>query len=150
MWEELERREAPTVMVISDGSGAPTRCAYFGEVMATIASRLGVVGVVTDGGVRDLAEVRALGVQYFAPFAVVSHGNFEIVDVGAPVVLDGQRIATGDLLHGDANGVVVLPQAAIDRLQEVVNTLRARERATIDAVNAPDFTISGLKRITGY
>jgi regulator of RNase E activity RraA len=150
MWEELERREGPTVIVISDGSGAPTRCAYFGEVMATIASRLGAVGVVTDGGVRDLVEVRDLGVHYFAPFAVVSHGNFEIVDVGAPVVLDGQRIETGDLLHGDANGVVVLPEAALDRLPDIVNNLRARERTTIDAVKTSDFTISGLKRITGY
>jgi 4-hydroxy-4-methyl-2-oxoglutarate aldolase len=150
MWEELERLERPTVVVIHDASGAPTRCAYFGEVMATIAQRLGAVGVVTDGGVRDVAEVRALGMQYFAPFTVVSHGNFEIVDVGAPVALDGQQIQTGDLLHGDANGVVVLPKTALDRVPEVVNTLRARERATIDFVNTPGFTVEGLKQITGY
>jgi regulator of RNase E activity RraA len=150
MWEALEQAPKPAVLVVQDTSRAPTRCAYFGEVMATIASRLGAVGVVTDGGVRDLAEVRALGLHYFAPHPVVSHGNFRIVDVSVPVTLDGQSVHPGDLLHGDANGIVVVPPSIVDQLPEAVSTIREREKRTIDFVTSPEFTLDGLKEIVGY
>jgi regulator of RNase E activity RraA len=53
--------------------------------MATIFTRLGAVGLVSDCAVRDLPEVRAMGFQYFARGAVVSHGWFRIVRSGVPV-----------------------------------------------------------------
>src|SRR4051794_14815077 len=109
MWRALEAMPKPAVLVMQDVSGAPTRCAYAGEVMATMAKRLGAIGMVTDGGYRDLNEVHALGMHYFATHVVVSHGNFEIRDIGAPVELDGEPINTGDILHGDINGIVVIP-----------------------------------------
>jgi 4-hydroxy-4-methyl-2-oxoglutarate aldolase len=150
MWEALERSPKPAVVVVQDISRAPTRCAYFGEVMATIASRLGAIGVVTDGGVRDLSEVHALGLHYFAPHPVVSHGNFRIVDVGIPVVLDGQTVHPGDLLHGDGNGIVVVPPSVVQQLSEAVDKIREREKRTLEFVNSPDFTLEGLKQIQGY
>ena len=150
MWEALERAPKPAVVVVQDVSGAPTRCAYWGEVMATIARRLGAVGVVTDGGVRDLAEVRALGLHYFAPYAVVSHGNFEIVDVGAPVTLDGQRVASGDLLHGDANGIVAVPLQTLAELPEAVQRVREREGRMMEYVKSREFTLAGLRDLSGY
>ena len=149
MWEALERMPAPSVLVVADVSGAPTRCAYCGEVMATLATRLGAVGMVTDGGVRDLDEVRALGFRYFAPYAVVSHGNFSIVDVGVPVVLDGQAIQTGDILHGDVNGVVIVPPETLDGLPEAVGRVRSRERQMMDYVTGPDFSVVGARQVSG-
>jgi regulator of RNase E activity RraA len=150
MWEELEKVPSPSVVVVQDVSGYPSRCAYFGEVMATVAKRLGAVGIVSDGGVRDLDEVRALGLHYFSPFAVVSHGNFEIVDVGGRITLDGQEIRTGDLFHGDANGIVVIPTELIDRLPAEVDKIRARERGFIEHINSPDFTLDSYKGMVGY
>jgi regulator of RNase E activity RraA len=150
MWEALERAPKPAVVVVQDVSRAPTRCAYFGEVMATIAWRLGAVGVVTDGGVRDLAEVHDLGLHYFAPHPVVSHGNFRIVEVSVPVILDGQTVMPGDLLHGDANGIVIVPPAILNKLPAAIDEIRQREQRTIQLVKSPDFTLDGLKHIVGY
>jgi 4-hydroxy-4-methyl-2-oxoglutarate aldolase len=150
MWEALEATPRPSVLVIGDRSGAPSRCAYCGEVMATIAQRLGAVGVVTDGGLRDLHEVRALGMHYFAPYAVVSHGNFEIVDVGGPVTLDGQVVRPGDLLHGDANGIVLVPPAVLPDLPAAVAKVRERERRMMDYVRGNGFTLAGTRELSGY
>ncbi len=150
MWEALERMPRPSVLVVADASGEPTRCAYCGEVMATLATRLGAVGMVTDGGVRDLDEVRALGFRYFAPFAVVSHGNFSIEEIGSPVVIDGQEIRTGDILHGDANGIVIVPPETLDGLPEVVERIRTRERQMMDYVNGAEFTVAGARELSGY
>jgi regulator of RNase E activity RraA len=150
MYEALSEMPAPSVLVVQDLSGAPSRCALAGEVMATMAMRLGAVGMVTDGGLRDVHEVRRLGFAYFARFVVVSHGNFGVVDVGEPVRLDGQEIRTGDLLHGDANGVVIVPRQVLDGLPDAVQEVRTRERATIDFVNSPDYTIAAARQRAGY
>ena len=150
MWEALEAAPHPAVLVIADTSGAPSRCAYFGEVMATFATRLGAVGLVTDGGVRDLAEVRALGLHFFAPFPVVSHGNFHITSVGEPVTLDGQRIHPGDILHGDANGVVIVPPEVLDGLPAAVEDVRAKEADTMARIRAEGFRVADIRPSSGY
>ena len=150
MWTALAEVPRPSVLVVQDASGAPSRCAYCGEVMATLARRLGAVGVVTDGGVRDLPEVRALGMHYFAAYAVVSHGNFAVVDVGSPVTLDGQRVRTGDLLHGDANGIVIVPGEVVPELPAAVDRIRSRERRLMDYIRGDAFTLEGVREASGY
>jgi 4-hydroxy-4-methyl-2-oxoglutarate aldolase len=150
MYEALSQMPAPSVLVVQDVSGAPSRCALAGEVMTTMAMRLGVVGMVTDGGLRDVHEVRRLGFAYFARYVVVSHGNFGVIDVGEPVTLDGQEVKTGDILHGDANGIVIVPRELLDGLPEAVDEVRTRERATMDFVNSPEYTIAAARKRAGY
>jgi 4-hydroxy-4-methyl-2-oxoglutarate aldolase len=150
MWETLAEMPKPSVVVMQDISGSPSRCAYAGEVMATIAHRLGAIGMVTDGGFRDLAEVRALGMHYYARYAVVSHGNNRIVDVGVPISLDGQRIETGNILHGDANGIVIVPHSTISDLEAAVKNVRDRERRLIDFVKSERFNLEDAKANRGY
>jgi 4-hydroxy-4-methyl-2-oxoglutarate aldolase len=150
MWETLAEMPKPAVLAIQDVSGQPTRCAYAGEVMATLAQRLGAVGMVTDGGFRDLDEVHMLGMNYFASHAVVSHGNFKIVEVGEPITLDGQRIETGDILHGDINGIVIVPPSVLPGLPDAVNEIRDRERRLIDYIKSDKFTLEAAKAGRGY
>ncbi len=150
MYEALAYVPAPSVLVVQDVSGAPTRCAFAGEVMATLAMRLGAVGMVTDGGVRDVHEVREIGFAYFSRYVVVSHGNFDIVDIGTPIVLDGQEVKTGDILHGDANGVVTVPREVLDGLPDAVQEVRTRERATMDFIKSPEYTIAAARQRAGY
>ena len=70
------------MLVIKDIGPERNRSCHMGEVMATTAKALGGVGCVSDGGLRDVMEVRALGgFQYFCPGFVVSHGNPVICDV---------------------------------------------------------------------
>ena len=150
MWEALEQMPRPSVLAIQDISGRPSRCAFAGEVMATMAQRLGAVGMVTDGGFRDIAEVHELGLHYYAAYHVVSHGNFEVVDVGAPIELDGQRIETGDVLHGDVNGIVIVPSGVIPDLRHAVEAIRDRERRFMDFIRDDRFTLEAARAGTGY
>jgi regulator of RNase E activity RraA len=150
MWEALQQMPKPSVIVMQDISGEPSRCAYAGEVMATLAQRLGCVGMVTDGGYRDLPEVRDLGFHYFAKYAVVSHGNFTVHEVGHPVFLDGQWIHTGDVLHGDVNGIVVVPAETLDSLPAAVDGVRNRERKLIDFIRSDNFSLDVVKSGRGY
>jgi 4-hydroxy-4-methyl-2-oxoglutarate aldolase len=150
LWKTLERTPAPSVIVMRDASGTPARVAYAGEIMATLALRLGAVGIVTDAGLRDLDEVRARGLHYFMRHAVVSHANFELSAVGDPVVIGGELVRTGDILHGDVNGIVLIPTEGLAALPDAVDTIRATERRDLDYLDSADFTLEGYQRIRGY
>ena len=150
MWEQLEATAGPAVLMIADESGTPQRVAYAGEIMSRLARRLGAVGMVTDGALRDLAEVRAFGFHYFMRYPVVSHANFEIVTVGEPVELNGQRVETGDLVHGDANGIVLVPWEILSELPDAVEKVRTAEAADMAYIDGDTFTLTGFKDRKGY
>ncbi len=135
----------PAVVVFQEIGGHGDYAAHCGEVMGTIFTRLGAVGLVSDCGVRDVPEVRALRFHYFALGAVVSHASFHIVRVGVPVQVRGLAIQPGDLLHGDENGLLKIPHAAYDKLPDAVEAVRNRERKLMESVRAPGFSVDQLK-----
>jgi regulator of RNase E activity RraA len=75
----------PAVIALQEIGGQPDHAAHCGEVMATFIRRLGAIGLVSDCGVRDIPEVRALGLHYFARGSVASHGNYRIARPGGPI-----------------------------------------------------------------
>lgn len=92
-------------------------------------------------------EVRALGgFQYFCPGFVVSHGNAVICDINVPVTLDGLAVRPLDLLHGDVNGVLVVPDGIAARLAEEAERVRATEREVLDFVRTPGLTVEKLRK----
>jgi len=122
----------------------PRKSAHIGEVMGTIARRLGVVGIVTDGGIRDIMELKELGFHSFAAGLVPSHGNPRLVEVNVAVEIDGVRVRPGDLLHGDANGVTLVPLSIAAQVAQAADQVRAREADVLAYVKGPEFTIDGL------
>jgi regulator of RNase E activity RraA len=150
MWDALEKMPSPAVIVMQDVSGSPERYACAGEVMATMAKKLGAVGMVTDGGFRDLKEVEALGLHYFASMPVVSHANFEILDVGIDITVEGQVVKTGDILHGDVNGIVIIPAEVLDGLKDAIGVIREREARFMAFIKSDKFNLADAKAGTGY
>jgi 4-hydroxy-4-methyl-2-oxoglutarate aldolase len=148
--EAIRDAPKPVVCVFQDVSPSRPHSCYFGEVMANCAQRLGAIGLVTDGGVRDLAEAEALGFHYFAGGAVASHGNFAITQVGLPVTISGVTIRPGDLIHADRNGVLVIPDEVVEQLPDGVEQIRTKERRTMDYVRGPDFTVQGLADLLSH
>ncbi len=151
LWEALDAAPKPAVLVFKDIGSDRLHSCHMGEVMGTIAKRLGAIGAISDGGLRDVNEIRALGLHYFCPGFVVSHGNPLILDVGVEVEISGLLIRPGDLLHGDVNGIVSIPEEIADKVIAEVEQVRQRERETMDFVNAPDFTVAKLRqRFVGH
>lgn len=147
----MEAAPKPVVLVFQDMGPQPRKSAHFGEMMATLSHRLGVVGLVTDGGVRDILEVRRLGFHYFAAGIVPSHGNPRLLEVNVPVTLDGVRIEPGDLLHGDINGVTTVPLSIVDQVIAEAARVRADEAESQAYMRSPEFTVEGFfKRRFGH
>lgn len=146
LWAALEAAPKPAVLVIKDIGPERSRSCHMGEVMATTAKALGAVGCLSDGGLRDVVEVRALGgFQYFCPGLVVSHGNPVICEVNVAVTLEGLAVAPGDLIHGDANGVLVIPDEVADRVAAEAMLVRGDEKGVLDFVRSPGLTVEKLR-----
>lgn len=148
VWREwvlaMDRAPKPVVLVFEDVGPQPRKSAHIGEMMATLAQRLGTVGLVTNGGVRDMLEVQALGFHYFAAGVVASHGNPRLLEVNVPVTIDGVRIEPGDLLHGDVNGVTTIPLSIAGEVSEAAARVRAAEAEMLNYMKSSDFTIEGF------
>ena len=143
-WDYLLTLPAPRVVVMQD-LDRPCIGAFWGEVQANIHRALGCAGVITDGGVRDLVEVAALGFAFFAAEVQVSHAYVHLVDFGGPVTVGGLLVRPGDLLHGDRHGVVQVPLDLAARVPEGATAVERQEREIIAACQAPDFTADRLK-----
>lgn len=147
--EALEVAPKPAVVVVQELGGRPERSAHIGEVLATLFQRFGALGIVSDGAVRDMAELRGLGFQAFAPGSVASHGNFRLEGVQVPVQVCGMMVRPGDLLHGDENGLISVPSGLRERLPELADRVRAKEKMVLDYLKGEEVTLDGIrKRLT--
>jgi 4-hydroxy-4-methyl-2-oxoglutarate aldolase len=147
LWRAIEGTPAPRIVVIQDLDEPPGAGAFWGEVQSTIHHALGCVGTVTNGAVRDLDEVRALGFHFFAARAVVSRANVHLVDIGGPIEIAGLPVRTGDLLHADQHGVLAVPEEVAARLDDAVERVNQSERTVLDYCRRPDFTREGLEAV---
>ena len=97
------------VLVVTTTS--PSADGAFGELLATALQHRGVRGLVTTGGVRDVAELHEMGFPVFCA-AVSAQGTVKATAgaVNVPVSIGGQQIAPGDAILADDDGVVVMPR----------------------------------------
>jgi 4-hydroxy-4-methyl-2-oxoglutarate aldolase len=146
-WDFVLSIPAPRVVVVHDLDDPRGQGAQWGEVQANIHRALGCVGVLTDGSVRDLAEVRALGFQFAAAHVSVSHAWVHMVDFGLPVKVGGLWVRPGDLIHADQHGVVAIPTGIAEKIPAAVAKIEADERRIIELCQAKDFSAERLKEL---
>jgi 4-hydroxy-4-methyl-2-oxoglutarate aldolase len=112
-----------------------TGCALAGDLLLGIAKNRGAAGFVTDGLVRDTADLEALGLPCFAAgISPNSPSRAGPGTVGLPVICGGVAVSSGDLVIGDRDGVVVVPAAKIAAVIESLAQIRVAEAAFLAKV----------------
>ncbi|GAC1394121.1 MAG: hypothetical protein NVSMB38_25200 [Ktedonobacteraceae bacterium] len=140
LYELLANALKPAIVIMQDVGADRLHSCHAGEVMSTSMKRLGAIGILTDGGLRDIKEVHALGgFQYFCAGMVVSHGNPVCVSVGDEVTISGMRVSMGNLLHGDVNGVVHIPDECASQVAEAAYRIWTEEGETLRRIASPEF-----------
>lgn len=109
--DDLKPGEVPVL-----GCGASGRIAPWGELLSTAAVARGATGCVTDGLVRDIRIIRKMG---FAVFhggigPLDTRGRGRLVEMDVPIDCGGVRVRSGDLMVGDADGLIVIPRELRD------------------------------------
>jgi regulator of RNase E activity RraA len=143
-WSYAASLPEPRVMIIEDVDHTPGVGALVGEIHAVIAQAMNCVGCVTNGAVRDLEAVEALGFPLFAGSVAVSHSYAHIIDFGGPVDLGGLMIRPGDLIHGDRHGVHVIPLEIAEEVPGTARQIQNEERELIAFCRSGDFSLKAL------
>jgi 4-hydroxy-4-methyl-2-oxoglutarate aldolase len=143
-WTYLSSLPTPRVMVLQDVDPRPGFGAFVGEIHATIGLALNCNGCVTNGAVRDLAAVQALGFHLFSGRVAVSHAYAHLIDFGEPVEIGGLKIRPGDLVHGDAHGVQTIPREIVRAIPKEARRLLCAEEELKDFCRSPNFSLENL------
>jgi regulator of RNase E activity RraA len=149
LWEHVQSIGSPRVVVVQDLDDPPGHGALWGEVNASVFKALGCVGAVTNGGVRDLTDVRKTGFHFFAGGVCVSHAYVNIESVGIEVEVGGLRVQPGDLIHADEHGVLLIPSDIADDLASAADAIIEREQRLIRWLRSQDFQTERLAEMKG-
>jgi regulator of RNase E activity RraA len=122
----------PSIAVIEDLDEDVGYGAFWGEVQSNIHKALGCLGVVTNGSIRDIPMI-APGFQMLAGSLSPSHAYTRVEDFGLPVTVHGMKVNSGDLIHADQHGAVVVPLEIIPKMKAALDELNAREARIIKA-----------------
>lgn len=120
---------------------------YWGEILAIAALERGIAGLVINGGVRDTDQLLSCGFPTFASaVAIRGTGKNPALDgaVGEPVQLGDVPVRRGDLIVGDADGVVVIGRDRVEQVLEQSRVRELKERQIIDRLRAGATTIELL------
>jgi 4-hydroxy-4-methyl-2-oxoglutarate aldolase len=118
---------------------------YWGEVLTTAAEAAGIVGLVLDGGVRDVAALEAHGFPVFSStIALTGATKDKPGTVGLPVRVGGVRVSAGDWVVADVDGVTFVPHAALDEVLAAGRAREAKEAGFFDALRSGSTTVELL------
>src|ERR1700683_528152 len=145
-WNNILTIPAPRVVVMEDVDNPPGRGALVGEVHANILLALGCIGIVTNGAVRDLADIRPTEFQMFAGNVSVSHAYSHIFDFGGTVEVGGLTVRPGDLIHGDCHGVQTVPLEIADKIPAAAREVRQRRQNLVGLRRSAAFTLDKLRQ----
>ncbi len=125
----LASRPGPKIVVVQDADQPRCHGAIWGEIGANHARALGAVGTITDGAVRDLAEMKNAGFKALARRLAVSHAHCWPLRWGVEVEVFGTRVRPGDLIHADQHGFTIVPADAQAKLLEAARFMDDAECA---------------------
>jgi 4-hydroxy-4-methyl-2-oxoglutarate aldolase len=144
-WNDLLELPHPLIAVVEDVDHTPGFGSVAGEVHAEIMRKLGFAGLVTNGAVRDIPALEAMGFGVLAVHLSPSHAYTHVVEHGLPVDICGLRVNQGDLLLADRHGMIQIPLEIAGDLPAAIERQKARERTVIDLCRSPDFSLERLK-----
>jgi RraA family protein len=130
----LEFCRAGDVLVVD--AGGDLRNAVVGGILTHYAALIGLAGVVVDGAIRDVAEIRSRPFPVYAR-GVTHRGPYKDGpgEINVPISIGGMVVHPGDVIVGDQDGLLAMPPADVPALIELARGVLAREAETVRAMN---------------
>ena len=135
----------PRISVIQDLDGPDAGFgAFWGEVNSAVHKALGCLGVVTDGSIRDIPQW-APDFQTLAGSVGPSHAHVHVAGFGEKIRVAGMTVSSGDLIHADRHGAVVVPFDEAAKVPEAAELCGRRETPILDIARSSSFSLDKLK-----
>jgi regulator of RNase E activity RraA len=126
---------APGSVIVLDNGGRDD-CTVWGDILTEIASRKGIAGTVIDGINRDVSLCLELNYPIYSRDSWMRTGKdrVQVEAIAVPVTIGNVRVCPGDLMRGDADGVVVIPQALEEKVLDAAEAIQSAEDAIRESV----------------
>jgi regulator of RNase E activity RraA len=144
--EAIHEAPKPVICVVKDTCHRKGWSSHWGEIVGTQIQVMGAEGIVTDGAVRDLEALHAMGMKVWSEHVVVSHGYIDVGLAQIPVEVGGLVVYPGDILHADCNGVVGIPPEVLDQLPGAIDDVLNSERETINHLRTKGYDLEAHRR----
>ena len=146
--EHIDKTKKPVVLVAEQQfpPELDNRVGLFGEIMTTQYKAQGVIGVITNGPMRDIDAIKPLNFQYYSTGVTPGHGDFIVKAVGVPVKVGGMTVMPGDMVHMDMHGAVKFPADKLAEVLERAEKLLESEGATMKIYKDPEFSLKKWKQ----
>ncbi len=130
--------ECPQGAVLVMDCRQDATAASAGSILLTRCQMRGVAGVVSDGGIRDARGAAALDMPVFAvkPAAPTNLTKHHAVDISLPIACGGVAVYPGDIVMGDADGVMIIPRHLADEIAVETVEMELFEAFVLEEVNA--------------
>ncbi|MDC1243142.1 RraA family protein [Amylibacter sp.] len=134
----------PSIAVVEDLDYPNCIGAFWGEVNTTIHKGFGMSGALTNGVMRDLGDM-AEDFPVVAGSIGPSHGFVHVRSVNQPINVFGMNIKSGDLVHADRHGAVVVPIDVIDSLEASILKMQETEKLVLDPARKKGFDFNAFE-----
>ena len=134
----------PSIAVVEDLDYPNCIGAFWGEVNTTIHKGFGMSGALTNGVMRDLGDM-AEDFPVVAGSIGPSHGFVHVRSVNQPINVFGLNIKSGDLVHADRHGAVVVPIDVIDGLEASILKMQETEKLVLDPARQKGFDFNAFE-----
>ncbi|MGB1234878.1 MAG: ribonuclease activity regulator RraA [Planktomarina sp.] len=136
--QRMAVEECPEGSVLVMDCRQDASAASAGSILLTRCQIRGVAGVVSDGGIRDAKGAAALDMPVFAakPSAPTNLTKHHAVDIGLPIACGGVAVYPGDIVMGDADGVMVIPRHLANEIAVETLDMEMFEDFVLEQVNA--------------
>jgi len=143
--------DVPAGSVVVLDNGGRENATVWGDILTWVAHRRGVAGTVIDGACRDTHLSRELSYPIFSRSYSMRTGKdrVQVEATNVPVNIGDARVAPGDLMRGDADGVLVIPRVMEDAVLDAAEAIDTAEQRIRAAVNEGK-TLAEARRALGY
>jgi 4-hydroxy-4-methyl-2-oxoglutarate aldolase len=146
---EMSRLDLPFVWVVKCVGSRPDHECVIGDGMAKALFAVGCVGVVTNGGVRDVSGLRTVPMAAYARGTTIHHAALRVVRRDRPIRIGGITVSSGDVIHANAEGVIRIPLGCLSPLADRAVEMRAFEHAAHQILRRTDFSQGEKQRLVG-
>ena len=142
--EEMAQLKEPVVWVVKTVGSRPNHECVMGDGMGKELHTCGCVGVVTDGGVRDIGGLLPIPFAAYSKGITVHHCSIRVRSIGQAIEIGGITVRSGDLIHADSEGVIKIPSACIKDLAASARRMESFEHEAHELLQ--DTGLSAVER----
>jgi regulator of RNase E activity RraA len=130
--------DVPAGAVVVLDNGGRLDCTVWGGILSQVAAKRAIAGTVVHGTCRDTAEADGAGYPLYATSSFMRTGKdrVQVEEINGPVSLGDVRVLPGDLIVGDADGIVVVPASRAEEVLTKALHTREREQRILEAALA--------------